>query len=168
MARGDSLLSLKRILVPVDGSDASLDAVAVACLVAKRSKGQVIAVHVIEVQRSLPLDAEMVTEAERGEEILARAEEVAEELGFDDLEGELLQAREAGHAIVDEAIERKTDAIFLGVSYRPPLAEIPQVWPARGELRELPAPAAPIGTVAQYVLKHAPCAVWLLRRPMGD
>lgn len=169
MAAPNPALALKRILVATDGSEASLDAVAVACMIAKRNKGQVIVVHVIEVQRSLPLDAEMVAEAEAGERILQRAEQVAEELDFDGLEGELLQARDAGHAVVDEAVERRADAIFLGIHYRAPLTEVPEIWPGRGEPQALPPPTMPpLGNVTQYVLKYAPCAVWLLRRPIGQ
>jgi nucleotide-binding universal stress UspA family protein len=142
-----------------------MDAVALACLIARRNKGQVIVVHVIEVQRSLPLDAEMTSEADYGEEVLQRAEAIAGELDFDGLEGELLQARDAGHAIADEAAERNADAIFLGVRYRAPLTDVPQVWPAKGEIHDIaPPPAAPLGDVTQYVLKYAPCAVWVMRQ----
>ena len=35
-------------------------AVVLACSIAKKNKGKVFAVHVIEVKRSLPLDAELV------------------------------------------------------------------------------------------------------------
>jgi nucleotide-binding universal stress UspA family protein len=162
-------LGFRRILVPIDGSDASLDAVAVACTIAKRNKGQVIVVHVIEVQRSLPLDADMAAEAERGEGFLQRAERIAEDQDFDGLEGELLQARDAGHAIVDEAAERNVDAIFLGMHYRAPLTDVPQVWPAKGEPMDIAPPAmAPLGDVTQYVLKYSSCAVWVLRRGAGQ
>jgi nucleotide-binding universal stress UspA family protein len=163
-----SALGFKRILVAADGSDASMDAVSMACMIARRNKGQVIVVHVIEVQRALPLDAEMAAEADQGEQILQKSEEIADELDFEGLEGELLQARDAGHAITDEAAERNADAIFLGVRYRAPATDIPQVWPAKGEIRDIaPPPAAPLGDVTQYVLKYAPCAVWVLRRAAG-
>jgi len=141
-----ALETMKRILVPVDGSQASLEAVALACSLAKRNKGKVYAVYVIEVPRSLPLDAELTLEAEKGEAILDQAEQVAEEMDFQ-LEGELLQAREASHAVVDEAIERGVDAIVLGMEYKRPLGEFQ------------------LGPTTQYILKHAPCEVWLCRRP---
>ena len=139
-------LRLKEILVPVDGSEASLDALALACSLAKRNKGKVYAVYVIEVVRALPLDAELAPEAGRGEEVLTRAEEVAEEMDFE-VAGELLQARDAGHAIVDEAIERGVDGIVLGVGYKRPLGEFQ------------------MDSAAQYVIKNAPCEVILVRRP---
>ena len=133
-------LRLREILVPVDGSEASLDALALACHLAKRNKGTVYAVYVIEVARTLPLDAELSPEARQGEEILTKAEAVAESLDFE-VSGELLQARDAGHAIVDEAIERNVDGIMLGMSYKRPLGEFQ------------------MGRTAQYVIKNAPCQV---------
>ncbi|MFN8559091.1 MAG: universal stress protein [Dehalococcoidia bacterium] len=141
-----SLLDVKELLVPSDGTTASYEALAQAIAVAKRNKGHVFVVHVIEVRRTLPLDAEMAEEAQRGEDILSEAERLAAELDFH-IEGELLQAREAGHAIVDEAIERRADAIVLGTDYKRPFGEFQ------------------LGRTMQYVMKHAPCQVWVFRMP---
>ncbi len=140
-------VDLKSFLVPVDGSPESLKAVEFACGIAKRTKGKVHVVHVIEVRRSLPLDAELVTEALRGEEILDQAEKVARRLDLD-VEGDLLQAREAGHAIIDEATERGADAIVVGVPFNRPFGDF--------ELGRVPA----------HILKNAPCEVILLRMPL--
>ena len=138
---------LKNLLVPVDGSPESLKAVEFAAGIAKRTKGKVHVVHVIEVKRSLALDAELVSEALRGEEILDAAERVAKRLDLD-VEGDLLQAREAGHAIIDEATERGVDAIVVGVPFNRPFGDF--------ELGRVPA----------HVLKNAPCEVILLRMPL--
>ena len=137
-------LSFKSILVPVDGSEASLMAVEFACTLAKRSRGKVHVVHVVEVRRALPLDAELAQEAQRGEEILNLAEAIAKRQDFE-VEGDLLQARDAGHAIVDEAIERQADAIVLGVEFRRPFGDFE------------------LGKVPDHVLKTAHCEVILLR-----
>lgn len=141
-----ALLDVKQMLVPTDGSLASLEALALAVNVAQRNDGQVVAVYVIEVKRTMPLDAKLVDEEARGEEFLRQAEQLAQELDFP-IEGELLQAREAGHAIVDEAIERKVDAIVLGADYKRPLGEYQ------------------LSRTIQYVLKNAPCQVWVHRLP---
>ncbi len=141
-----ALLDVREILVPSDGSNASYEALAQAISVAKRNKGHVFVVHVIEVKRTLPLDAEMIEEAQRGEEILSEAERLAQDLDFR-VEGELLQAREAGHAIVDEALERRVDAIVMGTEYKRPFGEFQ------------------LSRTTQYVLKHAPCQVWVFRMP---
>jgi len=142
-------LRAKDVLVPVDGSAASLDALALACTLSKRNKGTVYAVFVIEVARNLALDAELVDEARRGEEVLTRAEEIANDLDYR-VEGEILQARDAGHAIVDEAMERHVSAIVMGVDYDTSLGEFA------------------LGHTAQYVIKHAPCQVILLRAAVRE
>lgn len=149
MPSREATAGMTSILVPVDGSDASMDAVALACSIARRNKGKVYVVHAIEVHRSLPLDAELQPEAARGEGILSRAEQVARQLDFE-VEGELLQTREAGHAIVDEAAERGADLIILGIGYERPFGEFQ------------------LDRLAQYVLKHASCHVWLCRHPVSE
>jgi nucleotide-binding universal stress UspA family protein len=141
-----ALIDARQFLVPCDGSAASYEALAFACTQAKRNKGHVFVVHVIEVKRTLPLDADMATEAQRGEEILTEAEHIGEQLEVR-VEGELLQAREAGHAIVDEAIERGIDVIVIGTEYTAPFGEYQ------------------IGRTVQFVLKQSPCQVWLFRLP---
>ena len=134
-------------MVPVDGSHASLQAVALACDIARKNKGSVSVVHVIEVKRTMPLDAELETEAAAGEEVLAQAARVAREQDFD-VDSEILQAREASHAIVDEAIERGADLIILGMEYQQPFGEFQ------------------LGRVIQHVLRSAPCEVWVCRHPV--
>jgi nucleotide-binding universal stress UspA family protein len=101
------------------------------------------------VKRSLPLDAELPDEASNGEELLTRAEKAAADADFK-IEGELLQARDAGHAIVDEAMERGVDLILLGAEHKA----------SAGEYQ--------MGHVTQYVVKAAPCNVWLWRHPAHD
>ena len=101
---------IRSLLVPITNSTASLEAVAMACRLAKPAKGKVAVVHVIEVLRSLPLNVEMDSEARRGEQLLRRAEEAASSADYK-VTGELLQAREAGPAIVDEARDRGVDAM---------------------------------------------------------
>ncbi|HEY8173764.1 MAG TPA: universal stress protein [Dehalococcoidia bacterium] len=149
MATTDPTAGFRSILVPVDGSPASLDAVTFACSIARKNKGKVFAVHVIEVKRSLPLDAELSEEASSGEDVLTRAERAAADVDFR-IEGELLQAREAGHAIVDEAMERGVDLILMGAEHKAPLGEYQ------------------MGRLTQYVLRAAPCNVWLWRHPVRE
>ena len=126
-----------------------MDAVLLACSLAKKNKGKVYAVHVIEVKRSLPLDAELPEEAVSGEDLLTRAERVASDADFR-IEGELLQARDAGHAIVDEAMERGVDLILMGAEHKAASSEYI------------------MGRVTQYVVKSAPCHVWLWRCPVRE
>jgi nucleotide-binding universal stress UspA family protein len=129
-------------MVPIDGSPASLEAVALASDVARKNKGKVFAVHVIEVKRTLPLDAQLRTEANAGEEMLAEAERVGRDHKIE-IEGEILQAREVGHAIIDEARERQVDLIVVGTEQ------------ADGQYQ--------LGKVVPYILNAAPCEVWVWR-----
>ena len=143
-------LQAKDILVPVDGTAATFDALALACVLSKRNKGTVYAVYVIEVARTMALDAEMNTEAEHGEGVLQRAEDIAEGLDYE-VAGELLQARDAANAIVDEAIEREVSAIILGINYERPLGEEFQ-----------------LSNTAEYVVRNAPCQVILCRSSVRE
>jgi len=149
LAAADPTAGMKVILAPIDGSRASMRAVALACSIARRNKGKVYVVHVIEVKRSLPLDAELDPEAGEGERILLQAEKAAHEQDFE-VQSDLLQAREAGHAVVDEAVERGVDAIVLGVDYKRPFGEFQ------------------LGRLTQYVLKNAPCLVWICRQAVEE
>lgn len=141
----DPLREITRFLVPVDGTAAAYNALAVACDVAKRTRAAVSAVHVIEVPRSLPVEADLAPEAERGEDILTRAEQIADEHDIQ-LDGSLLQARDAGPALVDEAFDISAGAIVVGLDYhRRPYGKF--------ELGRLP----------EYVLANAHCEVWVIR-----
>jgi nucleotide-binding universal stress UspA family protein len=133
-----------RILVPVNGNSTDDEAVALACEIARRGKASVYAIYVIEVKRTLPLDVDLPPEAAKGDTVLATAEHVADEFGVD-LETEILQARDVGTAIVDEALERDVDLIVMGIGYKRKFGEFD------------------MGRTAPYVLKNAPCRVWLAR-----
>src|SRR5205823_7819718 len=98
--------------------------------------------------RTLPLDGDLPPEAAKGDTVLARAEHVADEFGVD-LETEILQARDVGTAIVDEALEREVDLIVMGIGYKRKFGEFD------------------MGHTAPYVLKNAPCRVWLARAAPG-
>ena len=137
-------MKVRRILVPVKGSQIDAEIIEFACNYARRVKAEVYAIYVIEVKRSLPLDAEMQPEMEWGEQILEQAERAAESVDWR-IQSELLQAREIGPAIVDEAIERSVDVIVMGIPYSKRIGEFD------------------MGKIVPYVLKNAPCRVWVLR-----
>jgi nucleotide-binding universal stress UspA family protein len=138
--------AVRRLIVPVNGSAADQDAIELACLAARRMKAHVQAIFVIKVKRSLPLDADVSEEIERGEEVLDRAEKLALSMEIE-LETSLLQARDIGAAIVDEASQAAAEVIVLGLPYRKRFGEFE------------------IGDAATYVLRNAPCRVWVARSP---
>ena len=141
-----SPVALQRILVPVNGSELDEEMVRFAAATAKRWGAQLIVVYVIVVRRTLPLDIELEDEVQKGEAVLDRAERAAAEFGVE-LASELLQARATGPAIVDEAVERNVDLIVMGVTYRKRFGEFY------------------LGQTTPYVLKNAPCRVWIAREP---
>ncbi len=93
-----------KILVPISGEEADKEAIELACTIAREVKGTVNAVYVIRVKRSLPLDAEIDSDVQKAEEVLSRAEKIAHDLDYR-IGTNLLQTREVGPAIIDEAIE---------------------------------------------------------------
>ena len=139
-------MEFHKILVSVSGTDADEEAIKLACWLAKKNKGKICAVYVITVKRSLPLDAEIESEIQKAEGILNRMESVAEEQNCE-VETDLLQAREAGSSIVEEAVERKVDLILMGVKYKRRFGQFS------------------LGDTVPYVLKNAPCHVILYHQP---
>ena len=135
-------MEFHKILVPVIGTEADDEAMRLACRLAKKSKGKIWAVYVITLKRYLPLDAEVEPEIRKAEEILDHIESVAEELDCE-TETDVLQSREVGPAIIDEAVERDIDLILMGVKYKRHFGQFS------------------LGSVAPYVLKNAPCPVIL-------
>ena len=137
----------KKILVLVNGNSTDSAMVALASHTARRARGQVYAIHIIEVRRTLPLDADLPEERRQADAVLDLAERTAEELGLE-IETEILQARDVGTAIVEEAIEAQADLVILGVPYRRRFGEFD------------------LGKTIPHVLKHAPCEVWVCREPI--
>ena len=114
----------------------------------KASHAELVGVHVVEVGWSMPLDAEIATRSNEAQQILDHAETQAELLKTR-LEPVLLQAREVGAALVDEATERDADLLVVGLPYRKRFG---------GDFA--------IGRTIPYVLQHAPCEVWVVREPI--
>lgn len=135
----------KKILVPVSGTEADAETVKLACRLAKKDKGQVWAVSVVTIKRALPLDAEIESEIKKAEEILDKADVVAGEEDYD-IETDVLQAREVGPAIVDEAVERGVSLILMGIAYKQRFGQFS------------------LGNVVPYVLKNSPCPVILYQQ----
>jgi nucleotide-binding universal stress UspA family protein len=135
----------KKILVPVGGTDADIETIKLACRLAKKDKGKVWAVSVVTIKRALPLDAEIDSEIKKAEEILDKVEDAASEEDYE-VETDVLQAREVGPAIVDEAVERGMSLILMGISYKQRFGQFS------------------LGDAVPYVLKNSPCPVILYQQ----
>jgi nucleotide-binding universal stress UspA family protein len=134
-----------KILVPVAGTDADVETIKLACRLAKKDKGKVWAVSVVTIKRALPLDAEIESEIKKAEGILDKVEDAAGEEDCE-IETDVLQAREVGPAIVDEAVERGMSLILMGISYKQRFGQFS------------------LGEAVPYVLKNSPCPVILYQQ----
>jgi nucleotide-binding universal stress UspA family protein len=135
-------MEFSKILVPVSGTTADDEVIKLACQLAKKSKAKIWTVYVLTVKRTLPLDVELKPDVEKAEAVLDHIATVAEDEGYE-VETDLLQAREAGPTIVDEAVEREADLILMGVIYKRIFGQFS------------------MGNVVPYVLQNAPCQVIL-------
>ena len=142
-------MKFKCILVPVSGAKVDEETVRFACDLARRNKAKVYVAYVIEIDRTLPIDAEIESEIRKGEEILNRAEDIAEKAGWE-VETDLLQAREGGPALIEEAVECGADLIIIGAVYQTKFGEFS------------------LGETIPYVLKHTPCRVMLWWEPLKE
>ena len=141
-------MEFNKILVPVSGRRVDDEAIRLACGFSKghKNKAKITAVYVIPVNRVLPLDAEIEPEIKGAEAILDHVEEIAEEMGCE-INTDLIQARDQGPAIIDEAIEQGADTIVMGVSYQRRFGQFT------------------LGDTVPYILKNAPCRVLLYHEP---
>lgn len=143
----------RRVLAPVNGGlgDARLiDSLAAMC---HQFKPRFTLVYVVEVPQAMPLDAELPAELARGEAVLGAAEtELRKRIGDKNGEilTELLQARSAGAAIVDEAMDQRADAVVMATENRLTHGKIT------------------LGDSVNYVMKNCPCEVLLLRLALED
>src|SRR6188474_2619351 len=139
----------QRAVIALNGGPS--DARTVHLVVELAPKGaELIAVHVVEIDWTLPLDADIAGRSEEVQRVLDVAEAAAETAKVT-LEPVLLQARDVGAALVDEATEREADLLILGLPYRKRFG---------GDFA--------IGRTIPYVLKNAPCSVWVVRDPMTE
>ena len=142
-ALGDATAGDIAVIVGEERLDFNL--VYIGCLMAKQARRRVHLVHVLEVPRALPLNAPLEQESNRANKLLQSAMEIASRVGCDAV-AEVVQARDAGSAIVEEAKDHNCSLIMIG-----------QV---RHGNRQLD-----ISKTVSYVLANAPCRVWLVQDP---
>ncbi len=148
---GDSSApQFRRAVVALSGGRTDRPIVALAADIARQGHAQLVGVHVYEIDWTHPLDADMAGRDEGAQRVLDIAEATAE-AGRYKLETVLLQARDVGAAIVDEATERDADLIICGLPFRRRFG---------GDFT--------IGKTIPYILKNAPCAVWVIREAMPE
>jgi APA family basic amino acid/polyamine antiporter len=129
-----------QILVPIVGSRITDEMVVLACQLATEKKSAVDALYVIEVPMNLPLDARLVDERARADEVLQAAVTLASQFKVK-MTPIVVTARSAGRAIVQHATERRSEVIILGVMKKRRFTE------------------RAFGGTTDYVIEHAPCEV---------
>lgn len=140
----------RRAVIALAGGAGDARIVQLVSELARPLHAELVAVHVVEIGWSLPLDADVAAGSESAQRVLDMAEATAEESKMR-LEPVLLQARDVAAALVDEAIERSADLLVLSLPYRKRFG---------GDFA--------IGRTIPYVLKNAPCAVWVVREPIVE
>ena len=140
----------RRAVVALSGGRTDRQIVALAADIAKASHAELVGVHVVEIDWTRPLDADIAGRSEDAQRVLDIAETTAEAAKYR-LETVLLQARDVGAAVVDEASERGADLIICGLPFRRRFG---------GDFT--------VGRTIPYVLKNAPCAVWVIREAMPE
>jgi nucleotide-binding universal stress UspA family protein len=142
--------AFRRAVIAVSGGPSDERIVRLVSEQARLTKAELIAVHILEIDWTLPLDAEIAGDSDEVQRVLDSAEAIAEESKVR-LEPVLLKARDVGAAIVDEAVERGADLLVVGLPYRKRFG---------GEFA--------IGRTIPYILQNAPCAVWVVRDPISE
>jgi nucleotide-binding universal stress UspA family protein len=139
-----------RVVVALNGGISDARIVRLAAEIARDHKAELIAIHVVEIDWTLPLDGSTFGLSEEAQRILDIAEANAERVGLR-LEPVLLKARNVGAAIVDEAAAQEADLLVLGLPFRKRFG---------GDFV--------IGTTVPYVFMNAPCTVCVVREPMPE
>ena len=121
--------------------------------VADNPKSHITLAYVVEVQQSMPLDAELPADVVRGEDVLGDAEQFAARCvggRRENVSTELLQARSAGAAVVDQAMDEDADAILVACSMKKKHGKVS------------------VGDNVDYILRNAPCEVIMVRSPVAE
>lgn len=137
--------AFRRAVVGVNGGPGDAVLVRLTCEMARQAKAEVVVVHIVEIDWTHPIDAPIAATSSEAQQILDLAEGVAED-AHHPIETVLLQARDVGAALVDEASERGADLLVLSLPYRTRFG---------GDFA--------IGRTVPYCFKNAPCRVWVIR-----
>ncbi len=140
----------RRVVVGLNGGPTDALVVRIACELVRQTKGTLAGVHIVEVDWSHDLSEDIASDNEAAAAVLDLAETMADKTGCR-LETTLLQARDVGAALVDEAAAMGADLIVVGLPFRKKFG---------GDFA--------IGRTVPYVLQNAPCEVLVLREPIAD
>ncbi|HVP80239.1 MAG TPA: universal stress protein [Thermodesulfobacteriota bacterium] len=134
--------AIKRVLVPTSGTLYSERGIELACRLGEEQKAEIYLINVIEVPRTLPLDAPLVEAETKAEDVIKRGEEIVILRGLP-VKGEVKRGRVAGEEIIRAAKDYDADLIVMGI---------------RSEIRMA---QEILSRTSDLVLRRAPCEVIL-------
>jgi nucleotide-binding universal stress UspA family protein len=141
----------RNVLVAINGCELDREVISLAGKVAREKRSKVYAVYGIEVPRTKAIDDEMPAETETAHRALYQVATVAEKMSLE-IETEIVQSRHFGHSLVDEAQSHECALLIYGVPFR-----------RLGE-EEISGQET-----LDYILRNAPCRVWIVRgQPLED
>lgn len=135
-------LKIKHILLPVR-KETERETVQVAIELAKLHKAEMTAISILEVPFSLPLETAVIERAKVGEQVLKTVEALALEAGIT-IDLKLVRARNTGEAILQSLEGSSYDLVIMGMMNGASKTHSQEV-----------------GSTTEYVLRHAPCRVWV-------
>ena len=141
-----ALGALKKILAPTNGTSHAERAIELACRLGLEQKAEIVVVNVVEVPRTLPLEAPLPQAEEKSQEALQRGKEIVE---LHHLTPLILaeRAREASEGIIRAAKEQGADLVVLGLR------------------TNIKAAQYLLGRTTETVIRRAPCEVVLDKLP---
>ena len=134
--------AIKKILVPTSGTLYSERGIELACRLGEEQKAEIYLINVIEVPRTLPLDAPLHEAETKAGEAITRGEEIVTLRGLP-VKGEVKRGRVAGEEIIRAAKDYEADLIVMGIRSEIRMA------------REI------LGRTSDLVLRRASCEVIL-------
>ncbi len=130
---------VKHILMPLK-TNASIEMIQFACEIAKFHGARLMAVHIIEIPYSIPLDAPFPSGVLTAHGILQRAEAIAREINVE-IDTLMLRAREIDEAVLQLLADGPYDLLVVGAD------------------KNQKGPQTTLGTVSERIVRGATCRI---------
>jgi nucleotide-binding universal stress UspA family protein len=137
----------RRILVPVEGVRDSLGPIDHAIRLARHFDAEVLLVHVDDALPGRPIDEAERRSAARRDLDALRADLERQRIACETVELRIHPPKEVAETITDAALDRSADLIVMGTHGRSGVSRLFG------------------GSVAEEVVRHAPCATLVVRIP---
>lgn len=135
------------LLVPFSNTPEDREVLQFACELAGAFQAKLTVLCLVEVPRTVSLQACPEAKLEEGEQIAQMAREVAQQHGCRRCETLVKPAYHCGHTIVETVQSLKADMVLMAVRYRRRLG------------------LQTLDDTVETVLRRAPCYVWLYNAP---